>query len=208
MKKYNKMREHSIPPLEANKPEHIEIKMVILGFESTGKNTFSIKLTSKSDKDFNQRLSKNILTIGAKYRRINIKFEKKTFLVHICITPGHESFYSQFNLYINQSNIILIFYDPLNRYSFDKIKYFMELIKNIIPSSENLVIAIVRSKYELNIDKNNSKNIVSDEEALEYADKNNLLFFHLSIFEKYETGIKELINSVLKYYNKILQNNN
>ena len=199
------MKSHSIPPLETKKPENIEIKMTILGFERTGKTTFSIKLTSKNNKDRNQSLSQYIPTFGGEYRRINITFEKKAFLIHIYGTSGQDRYYTSTNLYANQANIILIFYDPLNRYSFDKIKNYMELIENNIPSRENLLIAIVRNKYELNIDKNNSKNnIVSDEEALEYADKNNLLYFHLSNFEKYETGINELINLVLKYYNKNL----
>ena len=41
---------------------------------------------------------------------------------------------------------------------------------------------------------------VSDEEALEFADKYNMLFFHLSLHEKYETGIKELFETVLNEY--------
>ena len=44
---------------------------------------------------------------------------------------------------------------------------------------------------------------VSDEEALEYiSNKNNFYFAHISSFEKYETGIKNLIEIILFYYLK------
>ena len=194
------MKVYTISPSGNKKPENIEIKMNILGFERTGKTLFAKKLTSKNNKDINHSLTKYIPTIGGEYRQEIIIYEKKSFLVHIWDTAGQERFFSLLNVYLHQTNIILIFYDPLNRYSFDKIKDYLVLIKNRIPFIEKIVIAIVRNKYELNIDKNNSENIVSDEEALEYADKNNVLFFHLSNFEKYETGINELINSILKNY--------
>ena len=45
-------------------------------------------------------------------------------------------------------------------------------------------------------------NRVSEEEALEYASKNNILFAHISIVEKYASGINELIDKALKEYYK------
>ena len=48
----------------------------------------------------------------------------------------------------------------------------------------------------------NNENIVSDEEALEYADKQKLFFSHLSNFVKYETGINQIFELILKEYLK------
>ena len=45
--------------------------------------------------------------------------------------------------------------------------------------------------------------IISDEEALEFAEENGLLFCHLSMFDKYENGINELMIKILKKYNEI-----
>ena len=48
---------------------------------------------------------------------------------------------------------------------------------------------------------------VSDEEALEFTDKNNIFFLHLSNSEKYETGLKNIIYFIINKYvaNKILK---
>ena len=48
-------------------------------------------------------------------------------------------------------------------------------------------IVLVRSRYDECLKNNDNKIIVSDEEALEFADSNNIYFTHLSNFEKYET---------------------
>ena len=59
----------------------------------------------------------------------------------------------------------------------------------------NAIFALIRNKYDYKC-----RNEISDEEALEFADKNNMLFFHLSLHEKNETGIKELFETVLNEY--------
>ena len=62
---------------------------------------------------------------------------------------------------------------------------------------------LIRSKYDLNIkSEDNFNNFISDEEALEFTEKNNLLFFHISSFEKNESWIKELFSLSLEKYIK------
>ena len=66
---------------------------------------------------------------------------------------------------------------------------------------------MIRNKYDSKINEKNV-NIVSDEEVLEFADKNNLFFQHISCFEKNEYGIINLFEFIL---DKILdkeENNN
>ena len=41
---------------------------------------------------------------------------------------------------------------------------------------------------------------------MEYADKNHMIFLHISSFEKYENGIENLLNLICKQY--LLRNNN
>ena len=75
--------------------------------------------------------------------------------------------------------------------------------KDIITESNtklNPIYILVRRKYENILNTKEKKDIVSDEEALEYADKNNMHFFHIAINEKYETGINELFEFALKEY--------
>ena len=54
--------------------------------------------------------------------------------------------------------------------------------------------------------KTQNKDFVSNEEAMEYADKNNIFVLYISSFEKYNNGINNLLNYVLKQY--LLNNNN
>ena len=44
---------------------------------------------------------------------------------------------------------------------------------------------MIRNKYEINANKNDNIDFISDEKALEYADSNQLFFYHLSNYEKY-----------------------
>ena len=65
---------------------------------------------------------------------------------------------------------------------------------------------LIRIRYELKSKENND--FVSDEEALEFAHEKDAYFCHISVFEKYETGIYELfkllIEKLIDDYNKHL----
>ena len=62
---------------------------------------------------------------------------------------------------------------------------------------KNAKFVLIRSRYDECLKINNdNKNIVVDEEALEFADLNNLYFIHLSNFDKNET-VNEFLKKVL-----------
>ena len=65
---------------------------------------------------------------------------------------------------------------------------------------ENPILILIRYNYQKHFNSNEKKDLISDEEALEYADKNNIYFTHISSIEKNETGIKELLYTVLIKY--------
>ncbi len=50
---------------------------------------------------------------------------------------------------------------------------------------------------------NEKDNIIDDEEVLEFAEKNKLIYSHISILEKYSQGVNELFKKVLNEYLKI-----
>ena len=89
---------------------------------------------------------------------------------------------------------ILLFYDSFNRDSFLKAK---KLYANLYKSYPESIYALVRSKYDLSLKEVNN-DIVSDEEALEFANNNNIIFAHLSNFEKYEIGTNELFLKIIQ----------
>ena len=55
-------------------------------------------------------------------------------------------------------------------------------------ANKNTLFALIRSRYDEYSETNENKKIISDEEALEYADLNNLFFTHLSNYEKNDTS--------------------
>ena len=55
---------------------------------------------------------------------------------------------------------------------------------------------MIRNKYDSKINEKNV-NIISDEERLEFADQNGLIFRHVSCFEKNENGIIDLFELIL-----------
>ena len=70
--------------------------------------------------------------------------------------------------------------------------------------NNKIILILVRIKNDLKMNKALKNNdFVSDEEALEFADKNNIKFAHVSSWEKYGNGIEELFTLVL---NQILIN--
>ena len=71
---------------------------------------------------------------------------------------------------------------------------------------KDILYFLIRIRYELKNKEN--KDFVSDEEALEFANEKNAYFCHISVFEKYETGIYELFKLLIEKsiddYNKHL----
>ena len=102
------------------------------------------------------------------------------------------------NIFIKDSHVIIFFYDSMNRQSFENI----ESLYCSGSLDKNCIFFIVRNKYELKKQFDDNSDIISDEEVLEFADKNNMIFKHISILEKYETGIDELFNHILSEYLK------
>ena len=125
---------------------------------------------------------------------IYIKYLNRIFKLKIFDNAGQERFRTFTHNYLKISSIYLIFYDAFNRESFNTLKDYIDSILSI---DEKRIIIIVRSKYELNIEHiKNNIDIVSDEEVFEYINKkninDNIYFFHLSNYEKYESGINTI----------------
>ena len=104
--------------------------------------------------------------------------------------------------YLSRSDkyVYLLFYD--SPFTFEESKRFYSEIIDVyrMLNIGDPISILVRYNYELVLDPN--KEYVNEEEALEYKDKNNLYFAHIGCTEKYETGIKELLNTIFNKYIK------
>ena len=141
-------------------------------------------------------------TIAYDFETFTFKINNKIIKVLFWDSVGYEEGKQLFGGWIKGNcDAYLISYDAFNRNSFNNgIKIYEELKF----MSKKPIIILVRNKYDLEISKESKINdFVSDEETLEFADKNNIKFAHVSSIDKYGNGIKELLTLVL---NQILMN--
>ena len=170
------------------------LRIILLGDAKVGKSTFLMKLIGKKvNKDLEYKP-----TTGMDYASYQYIFENENFKLDFWDTSGKERYYSLNKMLIKDADALFFFYDSYYFSSFEMAKSLVETYKE--DAKKNAIFVLVRSKFDENLKTNHNKNIVSDEEALEFADLNNLYFAHLSIFEKNETGINELLKIALKNY--------
>ena len=171
------------------------LKILIIGKEEIGKTFFRERIKFYGDYKKYNNISKDYkTTIGVDFMVVKKKFNDKIYKFQIWDTAGLERFQTITKTYYKGANIILIFYDALDKSSFEKAKI---LFKECLNDNKKQIYFLIRSKYELNLSSKNDE-IVSDEEALEFADKNNLIFAHISSFENYGNGIDNLFDLILK----------
>ena len=185
---------------DKNKSNMTKLKVVFLGETLMGKSTFVSRISSNNFLKFLKEKECIQSTPGATYKNIIIKYEDRTFDLDLWDTAGKRKYFNLTKVFYKSADIILIFYDPFDKSSFKRVDEILIEIKR--DGITNVIFALIRNKYDKNLGKKNNGNIVTDEEALEYADKHKLLFTHLSNFVKNETGIKELFGLVLKEYLK------
>ena len=180
----------------------ITLKVITVGKSLIGKSFFCNRINLNYTK-FQQLNLTYIPTIGFEFYKKVIKLRNKIFSIDIWDTCGQEVYKSLITSFYKNSQIFLIFYDALDRNSFEMAKSYFEDIK-IECKTINPIYVLVRSKYENVLNREEKNDIVTDEEALEFADENNIYFFHIGILEKYETGINNLFEFIL---NKYINNN-
>ena len=181
-------------------PNEIKIKVVIVGKCKTGKSTFNLRLNTKNYSQFKTSSKFYQSTIGFEFFSEKIKIKNKILHFQLWDTCGQELYQALVRDFYKNTSIFFIFYDAFDKDSFNMAKSYFDDIKKV--DNENPIYVLIRSKYEIALNFNDKKDIVTDEEALEYAEKNNLHFFHTGIFEKYETGIIDLMKFVLYEYIK------
>ena len=188
--------------LDVNKfhPKEISLKFLILGKSSTGKSMFSQRINTKYQ-EFTKFKDNYLQTVGFEFYTQKIRIGNHIFRINFWDCCGQELYRSLIQNFYKNACAFLIFYDSCDKDSFIKAKFWIEDIFKFNPKS---FCVLIRNKYEL-IPKDK---IVADEEALEYAYQKNIYFSHISSFQKYETGIEELIQfSISQYYKNINDSN-
>ena len=183
---------------------HFITQIQILGSLNIGKTNLIERIKRYHNYSKYKTSQANIKrTIAYDFETFTVKINNKIIKVLFWDSVGYEDGRTLFCGWIKGNcRAYLISYDAFNRNSFNNaIKTYEELK---IYMNKNPICILVRNKYDLEINKESKINeFVSDEEALEFADKNNIKFAHVSSIDKYGNGIKELLTLVL---NQILMN--
>ena len=174
-------------------------KVLLLGAHGVGKSAFRKRINYNNYNEFMEAQKDYCFCINTDSIIIYIKYLNKIFKLKIFDNAGQERFRTFTHNYLKLSSIYLIFYDAFNRESFNTLKDYSDSILSI---DEKRIIIILRNKYELNLESTeNNIDIVSDEEVLEYINNkninDNIFFFHLSNYEKYESGINNLLEFII-----------
>ena len=181
---------------DLNEKEPIYTKIIIAGGVNVGKTLFMKRINIiKKGEEFNiENFDKNY--IGRDFILLDFEIKDKLYKVQFWNVSGQDKWEDTVYYIARGAGAILLFYDSCNRDSFLKAK---KLYTNLYKSYPKSIYALVRSKYDLALKEENN-DIVSDEEALEFANNNNIIFAHLSNFEKYETGTNELLGEIFSKY--------
>ena len=175
------------------------IKFCLLGIDNTGKTSLLDRIVyQKNFKYFKESIQGNISNTHANHRIIFVKNKYKLFKLELLDIPGQLIYFSLIEDFYQDIDVILNFYDPFKKESFDYIKRCFQSISELNNPSLCTYI-IIKNKNDLNETKD-QKIMISDEEILEYADKNNLSFRNLSNLEKYSLGIEEIIEDCINDY--------
>ena len=94
------------------------------------------------------------------------------------------------NLFINNSNIVILIYSIDSRISFEGLDYWYNSIKERL-EGENYILAIVGNKSDLIDDE-----AVPEEEGKKFAESKNAIFKLVSA-KQFPEGINELFNTLL-----------
>ena len=176
------------------------LKFDVLGANMVGKTILCKRISADNNGyEFREYLkqSRNMTTIGSDFFITIIKFNNEVFKLTIQDHTGIELYIVKtiHNIF-KGTYAVLILYDACNRQSFEMAQRICMRKANI---NKKALCFLIRSNY--GIIKNNH-DIVSDEEAIEFAAQNNLYFTHIDCFEKYETGLKELFSFIFTTFLK------
>ena len=157
-----------------------EYKMILVGNSTIGKTTLFKKLSKDV---FNEN---NVSTIGMDKKtleyEINIqengKEVKKNIKISLYDTAGQERYLSSTKSYFKRANGVILLYSIIDIKSFNNLPKWLNEIKEVLDNDERnkYLIFLIGTKYDI-VQNNEDKRQVSVNEASDFCEKNNLLWY-------------------------------
>ena len=157
-----------------------EYKMILVGDSNAGKTSLFRKISKNA---FNEKM---VSTIGIDKTtleyEINIKENEKEVKKNIQIllfdTAGQERYLSSTKSYYKRANGVILLYSIIDKRSFDNLSKWLNEVKEVLDNHEKgkYLIFLIGTKYDI-VKDNEDKRQVTVNEASEFCDKNNLLWY-------------------------------
>ena len=171
------------------------IRLAIAGFSKTGKTKLCEYLKDGFEK-LNNKVGEPTIGFNPFCKKLFI-YKKKVYTLDVWDSNGEQLYLALIKAFIRTVPIVFVFFNYNDKRTFELARSMLDERK-----SEQQIFILVGTKYELKSNSNKKANIVNEEEALEVAKEKNALFAHLSIFDKYSSGVNELIKKALEEYIK------
>ena len=174
------------------------LKLILIGDGRVGKTSIINKYINNI---FNEGEE---MTINSSYCERDVLFNDKKYKFSFWDTAGQEKFNSITPIYYRDAKGVLLVYDISNPHSFERVKKWIEEIKEI---KNEAVFNIVGNKYDLKEQTKNFKfNFIDDEIAKKLAQKNKTDLFFTSA--KTGENINQCFENLMqKVFNKFVNNN-
>ena len=177
-----------------NEDNLFNYKIVVVGESDTGKtNLINRFVLGRYDDQLYHTYSSNFLT-----KKIPL-YDDINITTNIWDTVGGERYRSLLRIFMRFSQGIIIVYDISRKYTFESVRYYLDLINQIAP---NIVVALVGNKVDIEFEYDSYyEREVTTEEGQKFAEDHNLLFYETS--GKNGTNVNEFFNDFIQ---RIFQN--
>ncbi len=163
-----------------------EIKVILLGNTGVGKTSIINRYINNNFDPFIEN------TLCSSYTSKEVVKNEVLYRLNVWDTIGQEKYNSITNIFIKNSNIVLLVYSVDSLASLKDLDFWYNSIKDILDDNK-YVLAIVGNKADLIKEE---EAVVSEEEARNFAKEKNAKFKLVSSKEDYE-GINSLFEMLL-----------
>ena len=174
------------------------LKLILIGDGRVGKTSIINKYINNIFDEGEE------MTINSSYCERDVLFNDKKYKFSFWDTAGQEKFNSITPIYYRDAKGVLLVYDISNPHSFERVKKWIEEMKEI---NNEAVFNIVGNKYDLKEQTKNFKfNFIDDEIAKKLAQKNKTDLFFTSA--KTGENVNQCFENLMqKVFNKFVNNN-
>ena len=190
-KKRNNHRKRGIIEDRIEKVPKKEYKIIFVGGSGVGaKSTLINRIMGK---EFNESMES---TYNCSFYQKHVDIgNNEELILNFWDTIGQEAYRSITKIFLKDSDCVVLGYEVINKHTFEEIKnYWYQTIKDYLGCN---LIYLVGNKIDLYDERQ-----VSEEEGIEYAEKEKLRFFEISC--KTKEGLNkfynDLVNQILELY--------